>query len=246
MPAEHSPSNGELPFAPRGVRFEQLGVHSLFVRGDQIGYRLVINRRLNSAGYLKKPTNLRWDVRLTLQAVDRWGRPKRLILQKSRHLGAVRYPVQEFAAQPKPGVYRLDLTIKDWAGKQLVDYHQYLRVLPVHVRLVVAASGTVFHPGDVVIGRIENRGTVTAVMLGGGGLTVERYDGAQWSEFRPNDGRSDSFGGPDTFLYGGQAGSCTGFPVPLDAPPGAYRVSSVVRSFGWTKNAVLASYFSVS
>ncbi len=246
LPADHLPAGGNLPFAPAGVGLAKLGFRKVFIQGDMIGYRLVVNRAKSRTGHLKHPLNLRWDVQSTLTAVDAHGRPARVVARQARLLGDVRHPEHvEFGLRGKPGLYRFDLSIRAWNGKVLGSYREYVRVVPLRVRLGIAVSGSSFHPGEHVIGRLENLGTSTAIWPAGAELKVERYDGEAWSDVRSSNSELP-IDGVDEFIYGGHAGSCATFTIPSDAPTGSYRFSTEVESYGArVLQFRLASYFSV-
>jgi hypothetical protein len=103
MPANRRPAGGRLSFTPSGIGLAKLGSREVFIRGDMIGYRLIVNRAKNRVGRLRRPLDLRWDVESTLTAVDAHGRPVRIVAHQQKRLGEVRSPEHvEFGLRVNP------------------------------------------------------------------------------------------------------------------------------------------------
>lgn len=245
MPADHAPPTGDLAFAPVGVSLHSMGLHKVFIQGDKVGYRLSIKRARSQTDRYRHPVTLRWSVTATLHTIDRQGNSKRVAARKRMRLGKIRYRENvEIGLREKPGLYRLEVAINNWSGQRLGTYYQYIRILPARTRARIAATGMSFHVGELITGRIENLGTSTVLWSAAEALKMERYTDGGWVEVLMNRGAGVT--GVDKFIYGGRAGPCATFYIPLDAMAGSYRFSTEIEFLGTKVRRVkLARNFSV-
>jgi len=108
---------------------------------------------------------LHWQVESSLFRIHPRSQDVTLIAHKRKLVRSVQgfaHASFGFSKQVKPGVYRLDLEIKNDSGVKLKKYQQYFRALPARTDLRLGVNATSFHPGDTGLLRIENYGTVFA------------------------------------------------------------------------------------
>jgi hypothetical protein len=141
-----------------------------------------------------------------------------------------------------PGLYRVSVKIQKLGGPILASYRQFIRVLPRRQNLAIAIRGdSIFQPGETVVARIENRGTVEALLSTGSGLTVERLEGEAWKRVERPEPPSVQFEDPE-FLPGGRASRCSFFTIPTESVSGAYRFRAVVEARFGKRRKVIAQF----
>lgn len=231
LPADRNPTSGKLPFAPSGISLSTLIPQNTALRGGEIGYRVETTRAITPDERLKHPVTLRWDMRMRLSSVDRRGRPKELVASKHERVEKMRYSSgTELFLRAKPGIYRFDMTISKWNGQFLKSYHQYVRVLPRRVRLRIALARRAFEGGELVVGRLENLGTLPSFLVSLPYLRVERLDG-EWRSL-PSKSPHIPVVGSEGILQDGHAGFCKRVFIPSNDTEASYRFSAVVESGG--------------
>lgn len=237
MPANRLPPSDKTSFAPSGVELEPINRRKVLVPGSRIGYLLNVERAAGTTGRLKRPLSLHWNVQTTLHKVDAQGGLRRLVIRKRKYVRKVFQPGPiEFTMKAPVGLYRLGLLIKEKDGTPLGRFYEYNRVLPLHVRLRLAANGKKFVRGETAVGRIENVGTSLATLVS---LEVERYtDPEGWVSVDPLE--ITSVGGEE-FLRMGRATRCSKFEIPLDAARGLYRFKAIVEAYSHRAQRVLLS-----
>ena len=209
------PASGRLPFAPRGLWLGG-GEANVIRAGDSIQFRF-LNR-----GPARAEARLGWYVTSRLVQVDRSGRAVRVAKRKRQRIGLIHKIEKQlfgFARSPRPGLYRFDIAFRDRTGELLGRYHAYYGVVRRRLAVRLHLKGNLFRPGDVIYGRVENRGTEW--LFYGEPNSIERYDGTDW--VRLNLRRAFSMIG----ILGppGTVGRCTSnFRVPTDFAPGHYRM----------------------
>jgi hypothetical protein len=120
-----------------------------------------------------------------------------------------------FSARVNPGIYRLDLEIRDRKGRRLRRFGEYFRAVEAISRLRVKSSQSSIAPGEKAYLRLENAGTVEATY----GLTYkvrnERGEEVPVSTITP---------AVRLALRPGYASRCLSFTMPDGTPTGSYRV----------------------
>jgi len=239
MPADHPPPEGELPFGPHNLSMYRLNFGSrVLLAGSHLGYRFAAK----DAG--RRVLHLDWDVSATLLRVDARGRVSATVGRITRRLAAVEdLDLLQFSFPARTGLFRIDISFKTFGGRKLGSYTEHFRVVPRRVKLRVAVSAPAFAPGAVAYARVLNLGSVPAELRPG--LAVERAVGDEWlrQQLPPVPQRSiERF---RWTLSGGEASPCVAFPIPTDAPVGAYRFSSSALVFGKFKRRTLTAPFRV-
>jgi hypothetical protein len=246
MPPNRTPAGGPLPFAPPSVSLLSLGLGKTVLQGSEIGYRVEVASAESSSGFLRHPVELHWEVRMRLWRVNRRGRPLQIAAEKFQRVGKVRHPDRStFFLRSKPGIYRFDMAIRKKNGRLLKSYVRYVRVLPRQVRLMIAMNQREFQAGEVAIGRIQNLGTLPAFLVSQPYLDIERFSDGEWKSLAADAGTL--FAGLEGVLFGGRAGPCKRFAIPLDATDEHYRFSAGVETSlgGSLREKTLTSAFSV-
>lgn len=135
--------------------------------------------------------------------------------------------------------------IRKRGGSTLATYRQFIRVLPRRQILSIGIrDGSSFHAGETVVARIENRGTLGALLPAGSGLAVEHLQDDVWRKVEADEPPSVMFEDPE-FLGGGRASRCSFYTIPGGSEPGEYRFSAVVEA-GRSKPRIIFGQFAVS
>lgn len=232
QPLEKTPGNllpGQaLPFGPTDLEWRS--GRSIVVAGGPISYTLRLPRSVSEDGRLVRPARLGWDLGMRVDSVNRHGRPTGFVRQRSWKVGILRHPYRWFEVHAGPGLYRVSMELRRLSGAPLADYRQFIRVLPRRqdLRIGIRGGGS-YRPGETVVGRVENRGTLEALLPAGTGLSVERRQDGAWTKVEADEPPSVTFG-PSEFLAGGRASGCSFFTIPADSEPGEYRFSAVVEA----------------
>jgi hypothetical protein len=242
MPGDRLPGEN-LPFAPRDLKLRP--ARSVVVEGEPVSYTLSLKRPIAGNGDLVRPAQLGWVITMKSYSVDQSGRSLALVRERRWRVGKLRRPERPLDVRVDPGLYRVSVKIQKFGGPILASYHQFIRVLPRRQDLNIAIRGdSIFQPGETVVGRIENRGTVEALLSTGSGLAVERRVGESWERVEHAESPSVQFEDPE-FLPGGRASRCSLFTIPTESVSGAYRFSALVETrFG--KQRKIIGQFAVS
>jgi hypothetical protein len=214
-PVAQPPASGVLPSGAGGLKLRVLGGGVTQIGGGRVGFYL--------EGPSKHRAKLDAVVHSRLVAVNQRGRPKgparvrerrvRTILSRSRvNLG--------FGVGGGPQLYRLDVQAREFGGKRLWSYSEYVRVVPRTVKARLGLSAGSYHVGGVVLFRLENVGS--AEILFGYEFALEVWNGSAWSL---SPGAPDSFEQIGLGIGGGQTARCQRFQLPVDLVPGRYRIS---------------------
>jgi hypothetical protein len=228
MPADRVPARGQLPFVPAGLFLSDLGVGRTVLQGSRVGYEInTTTRAVNPPEHFRRPVPLYWDVHMWLSAVDRRGKPQRVVAKKRQRVGVLhRLREAEFFMRPKLGVYRFDMIIENWNGELLKAYRRYVRVLPSQYEVRIAVNRQALQSGELIIGRIENLGTLPVSIASRPNLKLERFSDGEWKSIEPGD--ADYFG-PEGILLDGQYGFCRRLFVSSDTANETYRFTTVIK-----------------
>lgn len=230
LPDVHQPPNGQLEFAPR-VELHPVATSPIQVSGGYFGYAFSVH----DSSREWKPN---WRVRARIARVDRKGEEGRILDEKRRVLGRVRGIDQLRFALPLRfgnGIFRYTLEIERLSGHRLATFEQYVRVVPRHFAAGLWLDATQYQPGSSLYLQVRNFGSLRLRYLEGG--SMEMWDGEDW--VRAN------FGLPErrrsrklvvrtvkkrVVLFAGQASRCAVVTLPLNAPPGKYRMNVSVST----------------
>lgn len=199
----------------------------VIVRPDQFGYGF------SDVGFERNPpveaTPLDWTVAAQLWSLDSAGTPTEEIDQRQIDIGRLDNAYQPHLNLSIPHVvdlYRYDIQFSDHDGNRLGSYSQYLRVVPEMVKVRLGINRRRFRPGQMIATRPEVLGTNWVTY--GESFEVERMSNGHW--------HLDPALTPREWLTWsgsaglGGAGRCSPFKVPIDTPPGRYRVKKPVSA----------------
>lgn len=236
MPGDRLPGES-LPFAPRDLKLRP--ARSVVVEGEPVSYTLSLNRPISGNGDLVRPARLGWVIAMRFDSVGRSRRSLAPVRERRWRVGKLRRPERPLDVRVDPGLYRVSVKIQKLGCPILASYHQFIRVLPRRQNLAIAIRGdSIFQRGETVVGRIENRGTVEALLSTGSGLAVEHLVGESWERVEHAESPSVQFEDPE-FLPGGRASRCSFFTIPAESVSGAFRFSAVVQTrFGKQRRVV--------
>jgi hypothetical protein len=222
----HVPASGHFPFGPRKMSITPLGSAVQAGRG-RIGFRIGLFPRSGARHHLGWAIHL--DVtRLSANGAERRPVAERLIRPNhSQEVGREEASIGALVSGV-PAYYRLDIAIDSASGAVLGNYSEYVRVVPPTISVKLALNGDVFRPGDLLVSRIENRGTV-GVNFQPVQPRLERETPAGWRTV-PQEKQSSIGVGMRVFVVGGGAGPCNGLRLPTNLPVGRYRVSETVAA----------------
>jgi hypothetical protein len=214
-PLVQPPAGGDLPSRPGGVKLRMLGGGDTQVGGGRIGFYL--------EGHSGHPAKLDAVIKSRLVVVDQHGRPKGAGRARMRRVKTVVSPMRVdlgFRVGEAPRLYRVDVRAREFEGKRLWSYSEYIRVVPRTVAVRLGLSAGSYHLGDVVRFRLENVGS--AEIFFGYEFALEMWNGSAWSM---SPGAPDSFEQIGLAIGGGRAERCQRIQLPANLPPGRYRIS---------------------
>jgi hypothetical protein len=229
----HVPSDGNLPFGPTATALSSLS-DSVQAGSGRLGFRLTLSRQPP----LKR--RLRWQMELHVMKLDARGNERSLVAHRKTTLGLdqklgkgealVSAPVSSASA-----FFRLDIAIRKRNGHTLGRYSEYVRVVPPRVNVKLLISADALEPNDVILSRIQNRGTV-AVAHEPRNLRLERRTRSGWRNVRQDTSSSNSAPSARVGIVpGGALSSCNGRRIPSDAIPGTYRLYERVTAPGHSR-----------
>jgi hypothetical protein len=224
-PIQQLPRNGVVPFGPPRTAIYSLSEDVLAGEGA-VGFRIDLPRspRRHRLGWTidfrAARVSARGSVRETIAT-------RRVHLQHSRESG--REETKVSALVPRgPAFYRLDISIRNPHRATLGHYSQYVRAVSPTIKVKLALASDTFSPGDPLLTRIENKGTVRVVYephL----LSLEQWINSGWTSV--TDASAPSSGAAKVGLIpAGHAGECRGLRLPSGLTPGLYRMSQVVSA----------------
>jgi len=239
MPGAHPLPEGELPFGPRNFSVETLGWSHVALVGSSIGYSF------SGKNSPYRVLDLGWRTRATAWAVDRDGRVRRKLGSRGWKVGKVKELSKLTLSFPadRPGFVRVDVRIATLAGRRLGTYRDYFRVLARSNEVTIATDRSTVHPGEAIVGQVENRGA-GSISGRSGLLEVERFAGGTW-EAVPQPPSPESITGYGLFLGPGEASRCHRYLIPAEAPPGAYRLATTVRIANLSRKELITRSFEV-
>lgn len=221
---QEPPKTGDLPFGPRAVALESIWAYPILRLGESYGYLL----RSESYG---ERTSLHWTLNARMMRVDEAGRPVREVDRKTvrvRTIGDGEERRLYVNPSRRPGFYRYDLWITGRGGAELAHYEKYVRVIPTFWRVRLGLAKQRVKPGQRVLSRVENLGSVTPVF--GERFQVQRQVNGRWVK-------------PPKLPIGtwlawlgvagpGEAGRCSVLALPAGFPDGRYRIVKWVSRKG--------------
>jgi hypothetical protein len=223
------PRSGHPSFAPKDLLVRSLT--PLLAGGGSAGVHV-------EADGSSVKHQLEWNVEIAVRRLNAAGHPKKLVAQRTfslwRNRSFSRDPANlQVPVTKRPGLYMGEFKFAH-GGHVLGTFGQYLRVVPRRrdVRLLIGQA--TYLPGESVVTRMVNRGTLPVAFAPG--LVLESWSNEMWLEVNG----PTYFGGPASLLSAGASGQCEHLPLPSDLRPGPYRVT---KSVDGRKPAVLRAYF---
>lgn len=144
-------------------------------------------------------------------------------------LNAAHQPGLYLTPPTRRGFYRFDIQFANRSGDLLGSYSAYLRVVRPFWKARLGLSGRTFHPGALVLSRVENFGTETVMY--GEDFSVQRFENDSWAHV------PDLARGPWFMWLGaagpGASGRCSALRLPNDVAPGQYRIVKEVGRPPW-------------
>ncbi len=228
----------QLPsFAPKTISLE-LGGGPILTPGQEIGFWL------HSENFVGR-TPLRWTLRDTIRPVDASGEVGPVVAQGQVRVKYDRagHEVKDFLVPPRDvGGYRYDLKIEGWDGTQLAEYSTYVWVEKKFWSPRLGLSSQIVHPGEVLLSRPENMGTIEFEY--GEDFRLQRQVGGSWTRMElPGEELWEEWLG---FDGAGAAGQCSALRLPDDFSPGKYRIVKWITRTPRGKPIFLAAPFTVS
>ncbi|HWH19353.1 MAG TPA: immunoglobulin-like domain-containing protein [Solirubrobacterales bacterium] len=228
----------QLPsFAPKTVSLE-LGGGPILTPGQEVGFWL------SSDNYVGK-TPLRWTLKDTIRPVDPSGDVGSVVAQGKVRVkyASAGHEVKDFLVPPRYlGAYRYDLKIESWDGTQLAEYSTYVWVEKKFWAPRLGLSSQVVHPGELLLSRPENMGTIEFSF--GEEFRLQRKIGGSWTPIMlPGEVFWELWLG---YAGAGGAGRCSELRVPRNFSPGKYRIVKLIERSLRGKPTFLAAPFTVS
>jgi hypothetical protein len=234
------PRSGRLPFAPRGLELFQASATRVLSGAQSFGYVLSADRKPGQDFLLN------WHVEVAIAQLGEDGSQVDIAPALSRTIRRVRVPrdleaLRFIVAMPaEPGFYKYRLRFRRLDGTGLGTYEQYVRVVPELRSASLRLNGRRFFPGDEIVARVFNRGTVPIAF--GEGVSVKVQEAGIWAD--------SAFDTPPVHrisfvLLAGVLGRCETFRVPIDVPAGMYRFEKSVSSRGGDQEEILSAAFEV-
>jgi len=224
-PIRSVPQPGRFPFGPPRMALPSLTA-PIQPGGGELGFVVDLLRTPPLQRRLNWQIGLRVS-RLSARGVEREMIARRRVsLSYSQETG-LEQAMLSAGVPGKPGFYRLDISIENPRGATLGRYSEYVRVVAPTIDLRLILGRKRFHPGEAVIGRIRNRGTVEVLYVLGT-RTLEAHSPAGWRNVPMEPKWSGAASG--VFIPAGAVSSCTGLRLPSTLAPGKYRLSLKVRA----------------
>ncbi len=227
FPSVHQvPQEGAFPFGPPRMSLSSLSGPFQAGKGS-LGFRVHPVRR----SPIKH--RLGWGVRLGVVRVSARGVHQDTIAERRVEMSYSQEVGREdtrlgVPVGGRPGFYRIDISIENSGGVTLGSYSEYVRVVTPTVNVRLVLGGERFQSGDVVRGRIQNRGPVAFSYMPRE-LQLERLRQSRWRAV-PEEPAWRDLVARGVLLPGGAVGSCYGMRLPDGLDPGTYRVSQPISA----------------
>jgi hypothetical protein len=225
-PVHQVPQEGEFPFGPPRMSLSSLSGPVQAGKGS-LGFRVETSR------ISPVERRLDWGIRLDVVRVSARGVHQDTIAERHMELSYSQEVGREEArlgvpVGGHPGFYRIDISIENSVGVTLGSYSEYVRVVTPTVNVRLVLGGERFQSGDVVRGRIQNRGPVAFSYMPRE-LQLERLRQSRWRAV-PEEPAWRDLVARSVLLPGGAVGSCYGMRLPDGLDPGTYRVSQPISA----------------
>jgi hypothetical protein len=164
---------------------------------------------------------LDWTVQSTLTRIGRIRADERVVRSKRQFIAKVAGFAHRnfgFGATAKSGIYRLDVTFRNSAGKSLERREEYFRAVLPRPDVRLAASPASVHPGSTGYLRVENFGTIDSTYFDDYRI-VSASEPSRDLPLEPQVGANYR-----PLVKAGRAGRCFEFRIPKETPPGEYRI----------------------
>jgi hypothetical protein len=214
-PTDEAPADGDLPFGPKTVSMSVDAGPIIAVGGG-------VRFDLRSINYFGR-TPLEWVMRDRLRPLDAAGNPGAVISQGKRRIHFINAKREDklILYPPRtPGFYRYETEISGFDGKRLALYARDFRVERKFWDVRFGLNRAVFYPGNHVLSRIENFGTLSPAF--GEEFGLQHLTAGEWQTI--------SIPGRDGWLLWagfalpGMPGQCSSLGLPRDFAPGHYRI----------------------
>ena len=243
VPIRGLPTEGKMPFGPKGLRLELLGGR-LLVGGGEVGFGFRDEA-------IEQRRRLGWLVTTTLSRVSAKGRVIASLDTKRHYLGAVqgnRIKALIHSVPGNPAFYRIDVSFTDRvSGRPLGRYNAYLRVVRPRFNLKVVVEEPTVQPGEMARARLINAGTLQVVTPAYDyGFAIQKHDGASWVTVPDNPPRGRVPKRMQVLVPGAENRGCLRYRVPEGEPPGRFRfVARVGKSLQGIQPVFLSAGFEV-
>lgn len=230
------PESGRLPFGPGTLRLRKPRT-ALVVSGSN---RFELSGSLSSG---PRDSRLGWLVVSDLWQVDKDGKVVSHVSQRKQFIGRVAGFKRDFGfgGRVNPGLYRLDVSFANSAGRVLGAYHEFYRAVGARSSLKLGISARTVNAGATAFLRLENFGSVD---------TTYSYEYQMWSvdngrrapvPLEPSKVSDDRPLAPI-----GKAGRCFTFNVPGSLSVGAYEVGIRISNRLLDKPRLVFAPFNIS
>lgn len=218
------PSDSHPDFAPNATLMVS-DADQVLLSEEGFGYQLALGKGTS------RPVH--WQIITSIEEI----RPtKQLIARHRRLVNGGKGTTISFTRKVGPGIYRLAMRILDRRGRSLGTYFAIFNILPRRLGVRVSTNGSHFAAGSTVLGRVENYGTVDALLPESSALTVERWNASSWDVVLIGHPNAIPVVDPE-FLPRGKASECTYFKVAAGIAPGKYRFSVLFEPLGAKRRA---------
>lgn len=188
--------------------------------------------------YTDRGVRLDWTVTAQLWTIDRHGTTFREVDREKLFIGRLRTTHQpDIYVDPlknRRGFYRFDMQIVNRGGKLMGSYSAYFKVVRPSWKPKLQLDRGVVQPGEQLLIRLENHGS--EVVSYTEPFAVQRMEGERW--MRAHDLTRRLWAKWLRFMGPGGS-SCDSLSLPIDVPPGAYRVVKVVGTELWPEGEIV-------
>lgn len=241
VPPLGDPMSRQLPFGPRGLRLQVVGI-DLLIESGEVSFRL-------DNPFFGALRHFDWIVESELVKVSPRGRDIQGLGIKRRSIGtfkggSVINLMHRMSATP--AYYRADIRFfRKGSDRILGQYSSYARVMKPRVDLRVKIDTPTVAPGQMARATLLNLGTVPLVTPSYDyGFNVQAFTGEKWMRVPDNPPRRiPKRMGPWTLSAGVENRGCLRYLVPNDQPPGLFRFVSLAPG---TESGRLTAEFQVA
>lgn len=238
LPLHKPPISEQLPFGPKGLRFNAIGT-GLVVGSGTIGFSIRDEA-------IQQTRHLNWIVTTTLSKVDRKGRVVADLGSIQRRVVSAQgndIPPFVHEVSGAPAYYRVDISFSHLeTDRQLGRYSIYARVMQRVMDLRVTAENSIVRSGEVARATLTNLGTIPIASVSYDyGFEVQAFTGERWIGVPESPQRGSVLKRKQVLPPGTKNRGCLRYLVPPDQAPGLFRF--VARD---TRGGLLTAEFEVA